>query len=123
MVASVMERWIANFLNESGLTTSNILSRVTGGNISNVFRTTFLTANSMWDRIAVQEPLSTVESQDITETLAQLNRGGACMRRSFTLRMLGDPEDTVKLASMGFEEPGISEETLAFQIEAHNKRE
>ena len=30
---------IANFLNESGMTTSNILGRVTGGNISNIFGT------------------------------------------------------------------------------------
>ncbi len=30
---------IANFLNETGLPTSNILSRVTGGNISNIFGT------------------------------------------------------------------------------------
>ena len=30
---------IANFLNDSGLPTSNILSRVTGGNISNIFDT------------------------------------------------------------------------------------
>src|SRR5688572_26791333 len=30
---------VANFLNESGLATSNILGRVTGGNISNIFGT------------------------------------------------------------------------------------
>ena len=30
---------IANFLNDSGLTTSNILGRVTGGNLSNIFGT------------------------------------------------------------------------------------
>ena len=30
---------IANFLNDSGLQTSNILGRVTGGNISNIFGT------------------------------------------------------------------------------------
>ena len=30
---------IANFLNDSGLPTSNILGRVTGGNISNIFGT------------------------------------------------------------------------------------
>src|SRR5678816_4887301 len=30
---------VANFLNNSGLPTSNILGRVTGGNISNIFGT------------------------------------------------------------------------------------
>ena len=30
---------IANFLNDSGLATSNILGRVTGGNVSNIFGT------------------------------------------------------------------------------------
>src|SRR5688572_28365912 len=30
---------IANFLNDSGLPTSNILGRITGGNVSNIFGT------------------------------------------------------------------------------------
>jgi len=77
----------------------------------------------MWGMSVIQDPLPLrVSSLDITEKLAQLNRGGECIRRSFTLRMLGDPEDTVKVASVGFEESGISEKTLAFQVEADNNR-
>src|SRR6185503_5694543 len=36
---NVPDHNIANFLNNSGLTTTNILGRVTGGNISNIFGT------------------------------------------------------------------------------------
>jgi hypothetical protein len=77
----------------------------------------------MLDLSGIQDPLAlTVGSLDKTETLAELTRGGECIRHSFTLRMLGNPEDSVKFASGGFEETGISEKTLAFQIEAHNKK-
>jgi hypothetical protein len=85
-----------------------------------IFQSTFLTGNAMWEK-TIQDPLPlTVSGLDIAEKSTILTRGGECARRSFTLRMLGNPEDAVKVASIGFG-AGISQNPLVLQIEAQNR--
>ena len=83
-----------------------------------IFQPTFLTGNAVWEKPVNPDPLPlTVNSLDISEKVATLPRGGECARRRFTLWMLGNPEDAVKVASMGFRENDISEKALMFQEE------
>jgi len=80
------------------------------------FQSTLLTSNSTLDQSDIQESLpQSVRSLDITEA-SELTRGRECIRRSFTLWMLGNPEDSMKFASMNFGEPIFQNETLVSQI-------
>jgi hypothetical protein len=67
----------------------------------------------MWEKTVIQDPLPlTVSSMEISESPAQLARGGECIRRSFTRRMLGDDKDTINMAAIVFEE---GYQTLVFR--------
>jgi hypothetical protein len=64
----------------------------------------------MWDKTVTQSPLPlTVSNLNSSEKLATLPRGGECARRRFTLMMLGNPEDAVKVAPIGFQGNDIAE--------------
>ena len=83
-----------------------------------IFQPAVLTGNPMWDNTVIQDPLPlTVDTLDITEQLANMTRGGECIHRRSTLRMLGNPEDAVKVASIGFQENNIPEKSLLFQAQ------
>ena len=82
------------------------------------FQNNLLTTNDTLDNANVQDPLpQSVRDLDIKEASAELTRGAECIRRSFTLWMLGNPEDSMTFASIMFEGPVFQNRTLASQVE------
>jgi hypothetical protein len=65
---------------------------------------------------------STVTKQDFTGLFIELTRGGKCAGNKLALRLLANAGEGLKIEPVSFDENGVRDQTLAFQITTEEEK-